>query len=113
MLLPILLLASGCSSTIGRATMISTKNLDFTYTREVVARGESELDGRFWFLFIPLGSKPRSLKLIDDLLSEHEGDYLTNVVATGGGWSFIIAGYEWVKVESDVWRMTAPKPMKP
>ena len=106
---------SGCSSTIARLTLISTKNVDFQGegSRQVVARGTEESEGRFWILFIPFGSAPSGLRIVDTLLADHEADYLTNVHVTGGGWTLLVAGHEWVAIEADAWQTGGVEPEPP
>ena len=106
----LLVIVNGCSSTLGKMTLISTKNVDFTGSRKAVARGAEHSEGRFWILFIPFGSAPSGLRIVDTMLSDHQSDYLTNVNVTGGGWTLLVAGYEWVAVEADAWQTGVVEP---
>jgi hypothetical protein len=95
--------ALGCTSTVGKMTLFSTKNVEMSQPHDRLKRA-SESDGRLWLLFLPLGGDPSGLKAAADLLEDQKADYLTNVEVTEGGWSLLAISYGWVTVEADPWR---------
>jgi hypothetical protein len=109
-LLLIMLIATlfglGCSTTQS-LTLASTRNVDLSAPHEVVARGKSKTDGRFWLLFIPFGGEPNGIGALSDLLEKAEGDYLTNVEVTSTGWSLLAVSWGSVSVKGDVLRAVA------
>ena len=98
------IVALGCTSTVGRMTLFSTKNVEMSQPHDRLKRA-SESDGRLWLLFLPLGGDPSGLKAAASLLEEQKADYLTNVEVTEGGWSLLAISYGWVEVEADPWRL--------
>ena len=101
----------GCSTT-QTLTLASTRNVDLSAPHEVIARGKSKTDGRFWLLFIPFGGEPNGVGALSDLLEKSEGDYLTNVEVTSTGWSLLAVSWGSVSVKGDVLRAVA-KPAAP
>lgn len=94
---------AGCTSTI-ELTVASTRNIEFSQPQERVGSRVEETAGRFRLLIIPLGRAPEGRRVLSDLLTETEADYLTNVQVTTLHWSLILLGYESVKVQGDPWR---------
>jgi hypothetical protein len=102
-LLMALLFSFGCSTTRS-LTLASTRNVDLSAPHEVISRGASRTDGRFWLLFIPFGGEPDGIGALSDLLEKEEGDYLTNVEVTATGWSLLAVSWGSVSVKGDVLR---------
>ena len=95
--------ALGCSSTVAKMTLFSTKNVEMSQPHDRLERA-SESDGRLWLLFLPLGDEPSGLRAAASLLEEQKADYLTNIEVSEGGWSLLAISYGWVEVEADPWR---------
>jgi hypothetical protein len=94
---------TGCTSTVGKVTLFSTRNVEVTQPHDRLPRAK-ESEVRLWLAFIPLGSEPSGLRAASDLLEEQNADYLTNVEVTDGGWSLLAVSMGWVTVEADPWR---------
>jgi hypothetical protein len=97
------IVALGCSSTVAKVSLFSTRNVEMSQPHDRLERA-SETDSRLWLLFLPLGSEPSGLRAAVDLLEDENADYLTNVEVIEGGWSLLAISYGWVEVQADPWR---------
>lgn len=102
-------LAAGCTAELGRFTVMSTKNVDLSAPHQVVQRGVEGDEGRFWLLFIPFGGAPTITGAVDEALEESEGDYLTSVTVSEGGFWVVLFGYGWVEAKGDVTKVFPEK----
>ena len=98
-----LFLATGCTDTVARLTVVSTKTTDFGETHYRAASQASAGDGRLWLTILPLGGAPSIEKAINDLLQKYNGDYLTDTKIDESWWSLLVISWGSVSVTGDVW----------
>lgn len=99
------LLVSGCTTTVGRFPLLSTKynelsRVDLTqveYHREVTAT-----DGRLWLFVVPLGGAPTIERAADACLASGYGDFMTSARVESFWWSFGLVSWESYTVTGDV-----------
>lgn len=102
--LVVTLMTIGCSMRVADMTVITTRvvaldrvDLDKLPTKRRVV-GETTA---WHILLIPLGI-PILKDAVDDALNKGGGDLMTDAVVTSGGWTAILFGQSWLKVEGDV-----------
>jgi hypothetical protein len=100
-------MAVGCSNT-RTLSLLSTRNVDISGQHEIVERGASDSETRFWLLFIPFAGEPDGIGATRSLLEKKEGDYLTNVEVKSTGWSLLAISWGSVTIKGDVYRRISP-----
>lgn len=98
-------LFSGCTVRQGDFTLLSTKNAEISRVdlkKIDFKRNVEGSDGRFWFLFIPFGSKPSLQEACDRCLENGNGDFMTSAVIYSTGWHAILFGWESWTIKGDV-----------
>ena len=108
-----LFVLTGCTDTIANLTMVSTKTTDFSKQHTRAASQASASDGRLWILILPLGGKPSIDVAVNELLTKHNGDYLTDAKIEDSGWSLLAISYGSISVKGDVWTATPPMAAPP
>ena len=98
-----LFFATGCTDTVARLTIASTKTTDFSQTHYRAATQASADDGRLWLTILPLGGAPSIEKAMNELLQKYNGDYLTDTQIDETGWSLLLISWGSVSVTGDVW----------
>ena len=109
-----LFFATGCTDTVARLTVVSTKTTDFSESHYRSASQASAGDGRLWLTILPLGGAPSIEKAMNELLQKHNGDYLTDTKIDESWWSLLVISWGSVSVTGDVWTagVTPPAPAK-
>lgn len=96
--------AVGCSTTVGRFPVVTTKNVELSRVdlKEVgLQRNVEGSDGRLWFLFFPLGFSPTIERAMDECLNRGRGDFLVSARVDYFIWTFILFTYESYTVYGD------------
>jgi hypothetical protein len=94
---------SGCTSLVGRLTLVSTKQPQYERVGSAtIVKDVKASDSRLWFLFIPLGTSPNYQIALDDCLRKGEGDFMVNARFYESWWSVILFSYGSIVVEGDV-----------
>jgi hypothetical protein len=111
--------ATGCTDTLAKLSVVSTRTADFGTPHERSASQASASDGRMWLLILPLGGAPTIEGAINDLLQKYNGDYVTDAKVTESGWTLLLISGGSITVTGDVWTAgvpgapaPAPAPMK-
>lgn len=97
--------AGGCSTIVGRFSILSTKNVELSRVdlKEIgLQRNVEGSDGRVWFLFIPLGFSPTVEAAADRVLEHGRGDFMVSARVEFFFWSFFLFSYESYRVYGDV-----------
>jgi hypothetical protein len=98
-----LFFATGCTDTVARLAIASTKTTDFSQNHYRAATQASADDGRLWLLVLPLGGAPSIEDAINHLLQKYNGDYLTDTKVDETWWSLLLVSWGSVSVTGDVW----------
>jgi hypothetical protein len=98
-----LLGATGCTTRIGDFSLISTGTPQYAnMNRCEVTRTVAEADGRLWFLFIPLSTKPTLEEAVDRCMDEGRGDHIERARFYTTHWTIGLFSYGSYKVIGDV-----------
>jgi len=110
-----LTLATGCTETLAKLSLVSTKSADFGQPHQRAASQASASDGRMWLLILPLGSAPTIEGAINALLEKYNGDYVTDAHVTDSNWTLLLFSGGSITVTGDVWTAGTPgaTPMAP
>jgi hypothetical protein len=97
---------SGCSTHIGQFSALATgtfrgENIDGKHLVKSNTEGSS---CRTWFLMLPLGAAPKVDQAVSEILSQMNGDIITNARLYETGWSILLFSRGCYKLEGDVYR---------
>jgi len=97
-------LLSGCSYRLGSMTGISTRNVkldEVDLDKLPQVKNITGTDGRFIFLYIPLGF-PTLQGAVDDALTQGNGDLIIDGVIKREGWYFLLLGQNSISITGNV-----------
>ncbi len=102
-LLVVFVLFTGCSRRMGDLTVMSTRNVHFNSGNELVQRDVKGKSYVYSILTFGLGNINLE-EAVEQALRKSEADYLTNVVIYDVNVSFILFGWNGIKIRADAWR---------
>jgi len=93
---------SSCSQRIGDLTMISNRNIEFEKKHVEIKRDVSATSTRIRILGIRLGSPNMEEAIDKSIRKQGTGEYLKNATVYQINYSFILFGWEGIKVKGDL-----------
>lgn len=98
-----LLFSLGCSTRIGDFSVLSSGAPQYAAMSEApMTQAVKGSDGRFWLLFIPLGSSPSIEEAVDRCLDAGKGDFMERARIYKKRWSIILFSRDSYTVVGDV-----------
>jgi hypothetical protein len=97
-------MSTGCMTRVGDMTMLSTRNVNLDRLDIDKLPQQKNITGEdsvVVLLGIPLG-QPHLKNAVDNALDKGNGDLMTDVVLSAGGWSIFIIGQATLEVKGTV-----------